>query len=222
MMPHVTPPAAPAQLRQASTTSLEAEWGIRKILTETTEILADGGTATPAAIKQAWAAAIVRNPWVGGPADENLIDSPRRVAARLSKLLSDRLLAVLGTVDAVQAFGKGAIIGEDGEMEHGAALTHSPYFASNLRTFLGGTAVISFADTRGRDGDVLVVPLCEKHTGIVRDHYQGVRVRIPGAPRRDEIVLIAAAATGTRPFPRVGDRITDQPLNNDLMNGVFA
>lgn len=219
-MPSITSCGTPADLRQSDPKSIEAQWGIRGLLTETTEIFSENNSSIRTPIKQTWAAAIVNNPWVGTPTSQELIESPRPVAARLSKLLSDRLLRALGGAEAIQSFGKGAIIGEAGEMEHGAALTHTPYFASRLRNFLNGEAVISFADIRARAGETLVVPLCQKHTGTARDHYQSVRVRVPDAPRANEIVLIAAAASGPRPFPRVGDRTTDQPLDHSLMNGA--
>ena len=221
-MPSHASISAPAHLHHGDPSSLEAQWGIRKIVMETANILREGGTDLPIPVRQAWVAAVVKNPWVATGTDSDLINPPQRVAARLAKFLSDRILKALGGTDAIEAFGKGAIIGEAGEFEHGAALTHTPYFASNLRSFLGGTAVISFSDTRGNPGELLVVPLCEKNTGIHRDHYQSVRVRIPDAPRANEIVLVAAASTGPRPFPRVGDRSTDLPLAQELMNGIFA
>ena len=218
----IAPPFTSTPLRHGDPDSLEASWGLRRIVGEVTEILTEAGSPLDVPVRQAWAAAVVHNPWIGSGTDTDLISAPRPIAARLAKLLSDRLLTALGGVEQVEAFGKGALIGEAGELEHGAALTHTPYFASNLRTMLAGTAVISFADTRGRAGEILTIPLCEKTTGIRRDHYQAVRVRIPDAPRADEIVLVAAAATGPRPFPRVGDRTTDLPLDENLMNGAFA
>jgi hypothetical protein len=210
-----------AGLRHSDPASIEARWGLRKIVVQRTQTLADGGTELPRPVNQVIAAAVIRNPWIGQGVDSELVESAQHIAARVSKLLADRLLEALGGVDNIEAFGKGAIIGERGELEHGAAVTHTPYFASHLRRFLDGSAVISFADTRGPAGDLLTVPLCDKHTGIRRDHYQAVRVQLADAPRPDEIVLIAAAADGGRPFPRVGDRSTDLPINTSEMDGVF-
>ncbi|MDN3309764.1 amino acid synthesis family protein [Microbacterium oryzae] len=213
---------APSVLRHLDPSSPEARWGVRRITVEATETLADGEEPLAVPVVQAAATAVLRNPWIGAGTDSELVQSPQLIAARLSKLLADRLLAALGGADAVAAFGKGVIIGEAGEMEHGAAITHTPYFASSLRGFLDGSAVISFADARGAAGQPLTIPLCEKHSGTRRDFYQSVRVRVPDAPRRDELVLIAAAATGPRPFPRVGDRATDLPLDPATLNGAFA
>lgn len=200
--------------------TIEGQWGLRKIVVQQTETHSEGGSKLPKPITQVTALAVIQNPWIGHGTDCELINSPQRIAARLAKLLSERILAVTGSAGAIQAFGKGAIIGESGELEHGAAIIHTPYFASNLRSVFEGDAVISFADTRGPAGEILVVPLCEKRTGVVRDYYQTVRVSIPDAPRPEEIVLVAAASTGQRPFPRVGDRTTDRLIDTSLMNGA--
>lgn len=218
----MSPTVAPTSLRHAAPASPEAEWGVRRLVLETTEVLTEGGDPVVRPITQAWAAAIVHNRWVGGPTDDDLVTPPRSIAARLAKLLADRLIGALGGANSIEAFGKGAVIGTAGELEHGAALTHTPYFASSLRSLFDGSAVISFADARAAAGDPVSIPLCEKTTGVRRDHYQTVRVRLPDAPRADEIVLIAAAATGPRPFPRVGDRTVDPPIDSNITNGAFA
>jgi len=212
---------SPALLRHGDPTSIEAQWGLRKLVVEQTETLRDDGTPVERPILHITASAVVKNPWIGRGTSSELVVSPQHIAARLSRLLADRILVLTHGPQAIEAFGKGAIIGEAGELEHGAAIMHTPYFASHLRTFFDGSAVISFSDTRGAPGEPLTIPLCEKQTGIHRDHYQSVRVRIPDAPLPDEIVLIAAISTGPRPFPRVGDRTTDLPLDTSLMNGVF-
>lgn len=210
----------PVSLEYSDPGSIEARWGLRKIVVQQTETFREGGSQLSTPIRQISAAAVVKNPWIGLGTGSELIESPVDVAARLAKLLSDRILARVNEEGSIEAFGKGAIIGESGELEHGAAITHTPYFASSLRTYFGGTAVISFSDSRGPAGEPLSVPLCEKHTGVVRDYYQSCRVSIADAPLPDEIVLIAAASTGPRPFPRVGDRMTDRPLDTPQMNGV--
>ncbi|WP_167132982.1 amino acid synthesis family protein [Paramicrobacterium chengjingii] len=211
----------PASLEHLDPGSIEARWGLRKIVLQQSETFSEGGSQLSTPITQFAAVAVVKNPWVGRGTGSELVDSPVDIAARLAKLLSDRILARVGEAEAIEAFGKGAITGEAGELEHGAALTHTPYFASNLRAFFGGTAVISFSDSRGPAGDPLNVPLCEKHSGVVRAYYQSCRVSIADAPLPDEIVLIAAASTGPRPFPRVGDRMTDRPMETSQMNGVI-
>ena len=222
MVPTASYDSVPARLNHGNYDSVEARWGLRKLVVSQCEVLREGDSDLPHMIKQVTASAVVKNPWVSGGTESELIRSSQHIAARLAKLLTDRILTVIGGAAGVQAFGKGAIIGVDGELEHGAALTHTPYFAGHLRSFFEGTAVISFADTRGAAGESLIVPLCDKETGVRRDYYQSVRVCVPDAPLPDEIVLVAAAASGPRPFPRVGDRTTDLPLDITHMNGVFA
>lgn len=117
------------------TASLEEFWGVRKLVTHTVETLAEAGDGVAVPITQVSASAIVQNRWLDTGTDSELIQSPQHIAARLSFLLSNRVLEAVGSADKIIAFGKGAIVGEAGELEHAAALTHTPYFASHLRDF---------------------------------------------------------------------------------------
>ncbi len=82
-----------------------------------------------------------------------------RIAPPLAKLLTSKLIETLGGVDAVEAFGKAAVVGAAGEIEHGGALIRTPYFGNLMREYLGGESIICFADARAEAGEVLVVPL---------------------------------------------------------------
>ena len=115
----------------------------------------------------------------------------------------------MGGAGAIEAFGKAALVGTDGEIEHGAALIHTPWFGDVVRQALDGTSIIVFSDARGPAGTSLVVPVWHKTAAATRSHYQTVEVRVPDAPRPDELVLVCAAATGGRPLARIGDRTTD-------------
>ena len=86
-------------------------------------------------------------------------------------------------MDAVEAFGKAAIVGSAGEIEHGGALIHTPYFGNLMREFLEGESIICFADARAEAGEPLVVPLWHKTHAATRSHYQTVSTRVPDAPR---------------------------------------
>ncbi|MFE7422138.1 amino acid synthesis family protein [Rhodococcus sp. NPDC057529] len=209
-----------ARLRHTDPSSIEARWGVRKIVVQAEEILSEHG-APVAGATRVTAAAVVRNPWIGNPVDSDLVTPVREIAPRLAKLLTDRVLDRIGGPDRVEAFGKGAIIGVAGELEHGAALIHTPYYANLVREFLAGDTVIAFADDRGDAGTALTVPLGRKDAGPTRNHFQTVVARIPDAPAADEIVIVAAASSGTRPFPRSGDRTTDQPVVSADLEGVF-
>ncbi|ART69990.1 peptide synthetase [Mycobacterium dioxanotrophicus] len=183
--------------------------GLRKLVLYRETVVTEAGEQPADPALQATVAAVITNPWLGTGPSRDLSPEVTRIAPVLAQLLSDRLIAVLGGVDAVEAFGKAAIVGNSGEIEHGGALIHTPYFGNLMREFLEGESIICFADTRSEAGAALVVPLWHKTHAATRSHYQTVTARVSDAPRPDEIVIIAAGSTGPRPHPRIGDRTTD-------------
>jgi hypothetical protein len=186
--------------------------GLRKVVVQRDVVITEAGAEPDRPTVQASVAAVIRNPWIGTGPTHDLSAEVADLAPGLAHLLTDRLIASLGGVDAVEAFGKAAIVGTAGEIEHGGALIHTPYFGNLVREFLEGTSIICFADTRADAGEALVVPLWHKTQAATRSHYQTVTARISDAPRADEIVVIAAGATGPRPHPRIGDRTTDPAI----------
>lgn len=161
------------------------------------------------------AAAVVTNPWHGHGWVEDLQPRVREMAPLIARGVVARVLAMLGGPANLQSFGKGALVGIDGEMEHGAALIHTPYFGDAYRHAVDGTSIIAFADQRGDAGSVLTIPVWHKTKSATRSHYQTVQVRVPDAPRPDEIVIVAAGASGPRPAARIGDRTTDATANQN-------
>ncbi|WP_380173120.1 amino acid synthesis family protein [Kineococcus sp. DHX-1] len=190
---------------------------VRKLVVYRETVLTEAGSAPAVPAERASAAAVIRNPWVGTPAATDLGPAVSAIAPSLARILTDALLHALGGVDAVEAFGKAAVVGTAGEIEHGAALIHTPYFGNLVRAHLGGESIICFADTRGDAGETLVVPLWHKNHAATRSHYQTVAVRVADAPRADEIVVVAAASTGPRPHARIGDRTTDPAVTPALL-----
>lgn len=188
---------------------------LRRINVHRELVLSENGAAPARPAVRATAAAVLRNPWVGTGPDRDLSPEVEELAPLLARALTDRLLATLGGVDAVEAFGKAAVIGTAGELEHGGALIHTPFFGNLVREFLGGESIICFADTRADAGEGIVVPLWHKNQAATRSHYQTVTARISDAPRADEIVVVAAASTGPRPHARIGDRRTDPAVSAD-------
>ncbi len=154
-------------------------------------------------------AAVLTNPWVGTDPTTDLSPEVAVIAPVLAKLLTDRLIDALGGAERIEAFGKAAVVGTAGEIEHAGALIHTPYFGNLMRDFLDGESIICFADTRADAGEALVVPMWHKTHAATRSHYQTISARVSDAPRADEIVVIAAASTGPRPHARIGDRATD-------------
>jgi hypothetical protein len=194
--------------------------GLRKLVVYREAVVTEGGVQPARPAQQVSVAAVVSNPWLGtGPA-QDLSEQMMGVAPVLARLLTDRLIAALGGVEAVEAFGKAAIVGTAGEIEHGGALIHTPYFGNLMREFLEGESIICFADTRADAGESLMVPLWHKSHAATRSHYQTVSTRISDGPRSDEIVIIAAGSTGPRPHPRIGDRTTDPAVTVKSLESI--
>lgn len=202
--------------------SPELPAGIRKIVYYQEEVLLESGTGPAVPALRASAAAVVANPWYGTGPDTDLSPATQRVAPPIARALTDRLIENLGGAERIEAFGKAAIVGTGGEIEHAGALIHTPYFGNLVREFLEGTSIICFADDRAEAGQPLVVPLWHKTEAATRSHYQTVTARIPDGPRADEIVVIAAASTGPRPHARIGDRSTDPTVTARILEGVTA
>lgn len=196
--------------------------GLRKVVVYREAVVTEAGVRPVCPALQASVAAVLRNPWVGtGPA-RDLSPEVTRIAPLLAQLVTQRLIETLGGADAVEAFGKAAIVGLDGEIEHGGALIHTPYFGNLMREFLDGESIICFADARAEAGDPLVVPLWHKTHAATRSHYQTVSTRVPDGPRADEIVIVAAGSTGPRPHPRIGDRTTDPAVTVKSLESVLS
>lgn len=172
------------------------------------------------AITRATATAVIPNPWLGTGTSQDLSKRTEAIAPLLAKLLSDRLLHALGGAEKVEAFGKAALVGSDGELEHAGALIHTPFFGNLLREALGGTSIICFVDGRGVPGESLRVPMWHKTTAATRTHYQTLELSLPDAPHAGEIAVIAAASTGPRPHARIGDRTTDQVITSEILKGI--
>jgi hypothetical protein len=183
--------------------------GIRKVVLYRETVVSENGREPARPAERATVAAVLANPWVGTGPETDLSPEVAEIAPVLARLLTDRLIAALGGADRIEAFGKAAVVGTAGEIEHAGALIHTPYFGNLMRDFLEGESIICFADTRADAGEALVVPMWHKTHAATRSHYQTVTARVPDAPRADELVVIAAASTGPRPHARIGDRATD-------------
>jgi hypothetical protein len=173
---------------------------IRKFWDAVEEVRFEAGRAVEPPIRRAWSAAVIANPHAGRHADD--LSDLIALGEELGGVLAARCLALLGA--PAQSFGKAAVVGEDGELEHAAALLH-PKMGAPVRAALGrGPALIPSAKKRGVMGAAVDVPLGHKDAAFVRSHFDAIEARVPDAPRRDEIVLVLALTTGGRPLPRVG------------------
>lgn len=174
---------------------------IRKTKVSIEEIRHEGGPTLDRPLKVGVACAVVRNPFAGR-FEPDLMDFMAHLNA-LGKELSERLVSALGGADLVEAYGKGAIVGEDGELEHGAMWHVAGGWA--MREAIGECkAIVPSAKTVGVMGTRLMIPLGHIQAAYVRSHYGTAEMALWDAPRREEILFGLAMATGGRVHERLG------------------
>jgi hypothetical protein len=175
---------------------------VRKIVVCAEETRHDGGPPLANPVRKAWAAAVVRNPYAGRHEPDIM---PKMEALKpLGLELSRRLIAALGDdAKAIDAYGKGVIVGAAGEIEH-SALWHVPGGYA-MRELLGrALAIVPSACKMGALGAALDLPIHHKDACYVRSHFDAMTVMIPDAPRADELVFALTMAVGGRPHARAG------------------
>jgi Amino acid synthesis len=181
----------------------------RKIVTHTEETLIEGGRAAPKPLRLFGVAAVVANPWAGRGFVEDLRPEIHAIAPMLGELLTGRILELAGSGETVEAYGKAAVVGTAGEVEHASALIHTLRFGNFYRKAVGAKSYLSFTNTRGGPDCPIVIPLMHKHDEGMRSHYLTVQFSILDAPAPDEIVAALGASIGGRPHHRIGDRYQD-------------
>lgn len=175
---------------------------IRKIVTMVEEIRHEGGPPPEAPLLKGAIAAVIRNPYAGRyePDILPLMSALEPLGADLAR----RLVAAMGVEKtAIQGFGKGAIIGEAGELEHGATW-HVPGGYAMRGLLDDAKAIVPSSKKVGGPGTRLDVPMTHTNASYVRSHFDSVEVGIADAPRADEIMVILAMSTGARIHARVG------------------
>ena len=193
---------------------------IRKFVTFDEEILIEGFKKADRPWRLFAVAAVVKNPWAGRFV-EDLKPEIYAYGPVLGQHLTERMisLALAGNGDAIEAYGKAAVVGLDGEIEHGSALIHTLRFGNFYREAVSATSYLSFTNTRGGANSPISIPLMDKNDAGRRSHYLTIQFAIPDAPRSDEVLVVLGAATGGRPHHRIGDRYRDlAELGHDLDN----
>ena len=191
---------------------------IRKIVTYDEETLVEGFKPAATPWRMFAVAAVVRNPWAGRYVDD-LTSEIYAYGPVLGAFLTDRIIALAGGGAAIEAYGKAAVVGLDGEVEHASGLIHTLRFGNHFREAVGAKSYLSFTNTRGPANAPIMVPLMDKNDAGRRSHYLTVQFAIPDAPRADEIVVVLGGATSGRPHHRIGDRYQDlKALGHDLDN----
>lgn len=192
---------------------------IRKTGLQIETTLIEGGKPAEQPLKFFCAFAVVKNPWAGRGFVENLKPEIHELAPVLGELLTRMIIEAVGSGDAVEAYGKSAIVGLDGEIEHASALIHTLRFGNHYRTAVGAKSYLAFCNTRGPANAPLMIPLMDKNDEGRRSHYLTIQTSIADAPAADEIVVALGASIGGRPHHRIGDRYQDlrdlgQEVNN--------
>lgn len=176
---------------------------IRKLIVTVDEIRREMGREVKPPTRRAVAVAVVANPYAGRYSES--LGELTAIGEALGGLLGARCVEALGIApDAAESYGKAAIVGERGELEHAAAILH-PKLGAPLRKAVGtGAALVPSAKKCGGPGTAIDVPLGHKDAAFVRSHFDAIEVRVPDAPRADEIVVAVAVTDSGRPLARVG------------------
>ena len=187
---------------------------IRKIVVTVEETRHEMGKEIDPPTRKAVAAAVIKNPFAGLYVED--LEQLMAIGEELGGLLGEKAVAALGVEpSAIESYGKAAIVGEKGEWEHAAAILH-PKLGAPVRKVLGkGAALIPSSKKRGGLGVGLDIPLGHKDAAFVRSHFDGMEVRIPDAPRANEIMVAVAVTDSGRPLPRVGGLTQDQIKGED-------
>jgi len=176
---------------------------IRKLVIQVDETRKEMGQDVTPPTRRAVAIAVIENPYAGRYS-ENL-DELIAIGEELGALLGQKAVKALGIEPGqAQSYGKAAIVGERGELEHAAAILH-PKLGAPLRVAVEkGAALVPSAKKQGTLGTAIDVPLGHKDAAFVRSHFDAVEARVSDAPRANEIVVAVAVTDSGRPLPRVG------------------
>jgi hypothetical protein len=187
---------------------------VLKYVTILEETLKEGGKKVDPPTRKAAAIAVIKNPFAGKYAEnlDPLID----IGEELGGILGKRAVEALRiTPKNAESYGKAAIVGTDGEFEHAAAILH-PKLGTPLREAVGGgKAIIPSAKKIGSPGTEIDVPLHYKDAAFVRSHFDAMTVRVPDAPRPDEIVVVIVVTDSGRPHPRIGGLKKEEAKKED-------
>lgn len=175
---------------------------IRKTVLHVEEVRHDGGPAVAKPVLKGWCAVVLRNPFAGRYEPELMW--MMEAMKPIGLMVAEKLLAGLGgNPDAIEAYGKGGLVGSAGELEHGALWHVAGGHA--MRGLLGKALAIVPSMTKvGPMGAVLDLPIHHRNAAYVRSHFDGITCVVPDAPRPEEILFALAMTTGGRPHARVG------------------
>ena len=176
---------------------------IRKIVVQIDETHTEMGQPINPPTRRAVAMAVIKNPYAGRYCES--LDELIEIGEQLGGLLGERCVQALGiTPSQAESYGKAAIVGEAGELEHAAAILHPKLGAPLRKAVEKGAALVPSAKKMGTLGTAIDVPLGHKDAAFVRSHFDAIEVRVSDAPRADEIVVVVAVTDSGRPLARIG------------------
>ena len=187
---------------------------IRKIAVNIEETHQEMGKSISPATRKAVAVAVIENPFAGTYVED--LSDLMEIGAELGALLGRKCIEALGiSPSEAESYGKSAMVGENGELEHAAAILHPKLGAPLRKEVEKGAALVSSSKKMGGPGQVLDVPLGHKDAAYVRSHFDGIEVRLNDAPRANEIMVAVAVTDSGRPLPRVGGLSAEDAVGQD-------
>lgn len=187
---------------------------IRKLVVQVEETRVEQGRAVAPPARRAAAVAVIANPFAGRYVED--LEELMVIGEELGDLLGRKAVEALGIAPGkAESYGKAAIVGEDGELEHAAAILH-PRLGKPLRAAVEkGAALVPSSKKRAGPGAPIDVPLGHKDAAYVRSHFDAMEVRVADAPRADEILVAVVVTDSGRPLPRIGGLTTAQIEGKD-------
>ena len=182
---------------------------IRKIISFEEEVFIEGEKKNKNILRLYSVAAVIKNPWHGRGFVKDLSKEISFYAPILGKELTGRILKVSGGKKNIEAYGKAAVCGLEGEIEHASALIHTLQFGNIFRQALNAETYLAFSNIRGGANTQLNIPLMHIHDTGKRSHYHTLQISISDSPMGNEIIIALGAANGGRPHHRIGDRYKD-------------
>ena len=187
---------------------------IRKIIVQVDEIHIEMGQPVNPPTRRALAMAVIDNPYAGRYSQN--LDELVAIGEELGQLLGDKCVQALGIAPAAaQSYGKAAIVGEAGELEHAAAILHPKLGAPLRKAVEKGAALVPSAKKMGGLGTAIDVPLGHKDAAFVRSHFDAMEARVADAPRAREIVVAVVVTDSGRPLPRIGGLQASEIVGQD-------
>ena len=182
---------------------------VRKFAKFVDKTFIEGGKSAKEPVMLVSVAVVFENPWAGQGFVEDLKPKILELAPKLGDLLVPELIKEIGSGEKIQAYGKAAMVGLNGEIEHASAFIHTLRFGNKFRDAVGGTSYLSFTNTRGPAGSKISLPMMHKEDVGLRPYYLTHEFTIQDAPNEDEIVVAIGGAPHGRAHARTGDRYQD-------------